>query len=276
VKRGANECEECGQDLTPAMLEKMRAHAGPWYVLEHVRPFPGVSLERIIRQIRRGLITETSIVRGPPSDYQWRFAVEIPGLCRYFGRCWQCHREIAPSDASCQHCLTYLSFEKPHSMPAPAPVEKTAAAPATSAGDAGRETTTSPGVPKSAQGESPVPAARAASKPESPAVLPRTPATEGMFSDAASAGTPADELKRLSAAVGQAELPGHEPIWDEPPRVAGIRATWVVAALLVAVVAILLIVTETRVPSATDSTPGKPDTVQPSSAPTQPSTSSGG
>ena len=65
VKRGASECDQCGQDLSPAMLEKMRIHAGPWYVLEHVRPFPGVSLERIIRQIRRGLITGTSIVRGP-------------------------------------------------------------------------------------------------------------------------------------------------------------------------------------------------------------------
>ncbi|MFQ5494475.1 MAG: hypothetical protein ACE5EX_03760, partial [Phycisphaerae bacterium] len=74
VRRNSPECDHCGQDLRAAMLNKMRAHAGPWYVLEHIRPFPGVSLERIILQIRRGLITPTSIVRGPTTDHQWRFA----------------------------------------------------------------------------------------------------------------------------------------------------------------------------------------------------------
>ena len=33
VHRGASECDGCGQDLSQAMLEKMRTHAGPWYVL---------------------------------------------------------------------------------------------------------------------------------------------------------------------------------------------------------------------------------------------------
>lgn len=113
VRRGAVECEDCGQVLSEEMLEKMRAHAGPWYVLEHLRPFPGVSLERIIKQIRRGLITEVSIVRGPSTDYQWRYAVETPGICRYFGKCWQCHHAVGPADTYCPACLSYLSFEKP-------------------------------------------------------------------------------------------------------------------------------------------------------------------
>lgn len=117
VRRGATMCDACGQDLSPEMIQKMRAHAGPWYVYEHVRPFPGVSLDRIIRQIHRGLITETSIVRGPTTDYQWRFAVETPGLCRYFQRCWQCHVEVTASDLYCAHCLTSLSFDR---MPAQA------------------------------------------------------------------------------------------------------------------------------------------------------------
>lgn len=112
VERDAAACDACGQDLREEMLEKMRQHAGPWYVLEHLRPFPGVSLERIVRQIRRGLITETSIVRGPATDYQWRFAVETPSLCRYFGRCWNCHHDVSPSDSYCPSCLTHLSFQR--------------------------------------------------------------------------------------------------------------------------------------------------------------------
>ena len=52
VLRDQRECDQCGQDLGDDMLAKMRAHAGPWYVLEHLHPFPGVSLERVIRQIR--------------------------------------------------------------------------------------------------------------------------------------------------------------------------------------------------------------------------------
>ena len=113
VRRDATECEHCGQNLSPEMIEKMRAHAGPWYVLEHLRPFPGVNLDRIIRQIRRGLITETSIVRGPSTDYQWRYAVETPGLCRYFNRCWNCYNGVKPVDTYCQACLKYLSLDKP-------------------------------------------------------------------------------------------------------------------------------------------------------------------
>jgi hypothetical protein len=113
ARRGSVECHHCGQDLSDAMIAKMRAHAGPWYVLEHVRPFPGVNLDRIVRQIRRGVLTETSIIRGPATDYQWRFAVETPGLCRYFNRCWNCHEEVTPKDSHCPACLSDLSFDRP-------------------------------------------------------------------------------------------------------------------------------------------------------------------
>lgn len=121
VMRGALQCDHCGQDLRTDMVDKMRAHAGPWFVLEHLRPFPGVSLDRIIRQIRRGLITETSIVRGPATDFHWCFAVETRGLCRFFGKCWHCHHGVTASDVYCPACLSHLSFEeaKPTLLGAP-------------------------------------------------------------------------------------------------------------------------------------------------------------
>ncbi len=113
VLRDQRECDHCGQDLSDEMLAKMRVHAGPWYVLEHLRPFPGVSLERIIRQVRRGVLTETSIIRGPATDFQWRFAGETPGVCRYFGKCWSCHRPVTGSDSYCPACLVYLGHDAP-------------------------------------------------------------------------------------------------------------------------------------------------------------------
>ncbi len=104
VRRSEETCGQCGQDLSPAMLEKMRTHSGPWYVLEHVRPFPGVSSERLVRQIRRGVLTRTTVVRGPTTHHQWRFAAETPVLCRYLGCCWACQAQVGESDTICPAC----------------------------------------------------------------------------------------------------------------------------------------------------------------------------
>lgn len=118
VRRNSAACDSCGQDLSDEMIARMRKHAGPWYVLEHLRPFPGVTLERILLQMRRGLITSTSIIRGPATDYQWRFAVETPGLCRLFGRCWNCYHGVKETEPFCPACLSHLGFEKPPPGPA--------------------------------------------------------------------------------------------------------------------------------------------------------------
>ena len=173
-----------------AMRKKMRLHAGPWYVLEHVRPFPGVSLERIIKQIRRGLIMETSIVRGPSTNHQWRFAAETPGLCRYFERCWRCHDRVSLTQPACRKCDAYLTFDPP------------------------------------------------TAKPETASYVTRPSLADAPAGSAKLAG--------LSAAVKQAQPPSGENLWDAPPRVGGIRATWIVAAALVLVMFVLLWVTQSR------------------------------
>ena len=104
VGRSASQCELCGQDLSQPMVDRMRAHAGPWYVMEHVRPFPGVTLERLIRQAKRGVLVRTTIIRGPTTDHQWRFAAETPGLSRFVGCCWQCQSDVKPQDRRCASC----------------------------------------------------------------------------------------------------------------------------------------------------------------------------
>lgn len=229
VHREAEECDQCGQDLREEMIERMRAHAGPWYVLEHVRPFPGVSLERIIRQVRRGLITETSIVRGPATDHQWRFAVETPGLCRYFGKCWKCHEPIGPADAYCQCCLSLLSFDQPRAaVPSPAGTVPAGDSAMSGAAPRAAEPTRAAARPTAAANPSPVPAAPPGSQ-ASPAIT---------------------ELSRLSAAVQNVRATSPDDLWDAPPRIGGIRATWVAAILLALVIVALLWITGARSGSA--------------------------
>lgn len=241
VKRELHECDECGQDLSPEMIEKMRTHAGPWDILEHVRPFPGVSLDRVVRQVRRGLITETSIVRGPSTEYQWRFAVETPGLCRYFGKCWHCLQPVLPADTHCRACLSYLSFEKPR------------------VGDDG------PHMDRSVAG---TPAATPPTDHDKPKTVPsfaNTPAplSSTMATRVEAVPTPSDELRQLSAAVGRADLPAHEPVWDDPPRIGGLRATWIAAGMMVIVVVVLVLVTNARSRPPVPAAPPTPGIVAP-------------
>jgi hypothetical protein len=106
--RTAELCGQCGQELSGEMLAKMRQHSGPWYVLEHVRPFPGVSLERLVRQIRRGVLTRTTVVRGPTTYHQWRFAAETPVLSKFLGCCWACQADVGQTDRVCAVCRADL------------------------------------------------------------------------------------------------------------------------------------------------------------------------
>lgn len=210
VMRDQRQCDHCGQDLSDVMLEKMRAHAGPWYVLEHLRPFPGVSLERIIRQINRGVLTETSIIRGPFTDFQWRFAVETPGICRHFGKCWKCHKDVSSSDLHCQHCLAYLE-----------------------------------GVDKNGGA---LPASEAGSH-VTPALTPAPTPAAGMAANRPireSAKASNQNLQALSQALGHAEARRRDQNLDDPPRVGGIRAIWIAMFIIAVFVGVLLFLSSTR------------------------------
>ena len=286
VRRVDSTCEHCGQDLSEDMIQKMRQHAGPWFVLEHVRPFPGVSLERVIRQIRRGLITETSIVRGPSNDYQWRFAVETPGLCRYFGKCWCCHASVTLSDTYCPHCLHYLSFEKPRpgaQIPGSAAAEVSTVAPAS---------TSTPAIPAQ-----PIPvhhvtqavAMGAPSRLPEPARSPAPPQSGMKFQvsnlppqaqppaqasvptanrPSPAAGSPqSPDLARLSAAVRQARVAHRDSEWDAPPRVGGVNVAWFAAIIIVGAIVALLLISRARSVPATTTSPSLPTMTAPANPP---------
>jgi hypothetical protein len=111
MRRTAARCEHCGQLHTGDMIQKMRRYSGPWYVLEHVRPFPGVSKERLVVQARRGVLTMSTIVRGPSTHHQWRFAAETPGLSKYLGVCWACQAHVHADDLTCPVCRKDLESD---------------------------------------------------------------------------------------------------------------------------------------------------------------------
>lgn len=246
VHREDDDCDNCGQDLTDEMIERMLAHAGPWYVLEHVRPFPGVTLERIIRQIRRGVIGETSIVRGPETGHQWRFAGETPGLCRYFDRCWQCHEKVEAADTHCPSCLSDLRFRYDQVGTIPAKP------PAATVGPPSRRLEDDVTIAVRPQPKAPSPVARVSFVGAPPGVTNPVPAiTE------AEQAEPPEELRELTMAlreVAPQETQAHAP--DEP-RIAGLRPFWVLSALLIAVIAILLYISHVRqqAQTATERTP---------------------
>jgi len=238
VARDAAVCDHCGQDLSPTMVEKMKAHAGPWYVLEHLRPFPGVNLERIVKQIRRGLITETSIVRGPATYYQWRFALETPGLCRYFGKCWNCTNPVGQSETTCQQCGVHLTFEPVRSFAAAAFGNRAAAT--------GTRT------------------------PINDVVVPVAPGAASGGTDGGAGGYPTgSELERLRAMLSTTPVVTMEPRADTSPRIAGIKVGWIATGLIAIVVVALLIISQRR-----DATPPAPS--QPPTSVTAPIESTGG
>lgn len=106
--RVAAHCAHCGQDLGQAMLSKMAKHSGSWFVYDTARPFPGVSLERMIHLINKSALRPTSIVRGPTTYYQWRFAAETPLICKYLGRCWSCQSPVTAQRNDCPQCKVAL------------------------------------------------------------------------------------------------------------------------------------------------------------------------
>ncbi len=128
--REAEHCAHCGQNLGQEMLQKMARHSGTWFVFDTVHPFPGVSLERMLSLIKRGALKATSIVRGPTTYYQWRFAMETPLIARHLGHCWSCHAEVAPADQDCPQCEVRLDGKangEPEHLPPPnAPIQAAA------------------------------------------------------------------------------------------------------------------------------------------------------
>ncbi len=213
------------------MLWTMQKHAGPWYVLEHVRPFPGVKIERLIRQIRRGVLTATTIVRGPTTFGQWRYAAETPGLSKYLGLCWRCQGPVQADDVICRACRVTLDgisdvfFDAAQSDASPTTPEPPPP-----------RTTSAPGPPEP-------PKIRFAHQARTPGYTsaPGPEPVPPTIGAAVEAG-----LDELSAAVGADETLAAKRTGAASMRIAGIHVGWIIGALVLILIAALCAVIRLR------------------------------
>ena len=220
-----------------------------------------MTLERIIRQLRRGVLTHVSIVRGPETNHQWRFAVETPGLCRYFGRCWNCHEEVKLADTHCPTCKCDLRFKHMRALAA------AAARRANSLEDTGELTALSPDNAPAPRPSKP----REGSPASSTAKLEgSSPSDVAARADAlAAVHVVAGDLDELTDALKQVGTQPGDAVVDQPPRVAGLSVIWFAAGLVIIALVVLMLVSRWRDRTIQDSESPTASLVVPSDALTQ-------
>lgn len=79
---------------------------GPWYVRDRKNPFrPGCSFDVIRKEVAKGKIKATSILRGPTTRQYWSLAKNVPGVANLLGYCHSCGTSgIIPGSANCPKC----------------------------------------------------------------------------------------------------------------------------------------------------------------------------
>lgn len=102
---GEGPCARCNIESTDAVIAATRQRIGPWYVLQARHPSaPGIRLATLLGLIERKQVVPTSVVRGPTTHQLWKFAVQVRGVSRHFGRCHQCAGSIEATTRECPHC----------------------------------------------------------------------------------------------------------------------------------------------------------------------------
>lgn len=98
-------CGACGGYFDSLSLKVTQQHMGPWFIRDRHRPFrPGASYEVIKREIEKGRIKATTILRGPTTRQFWSVARNVPGVAHLLGYCHACGAHCKPNDESCSEC----------------------------------------------------------------------------------------------------------------------------------------------------------------------------
>ncbi|MCA9290744.1 MAG: hypothetical protein KDA25_06425 [Phycisphaerales bacterium] len=105
AQSASERCSACRGRFEPLSRRATHNAMGPWFVRDLNRPFqPGLSYEMIVREIDRGRITGTSIVRGPTTRQFWTIARRVPGIAHLCGYCHECDGKVDPSELRCPRC----------------------------------------------------------------------------------------------------------------------------------------------------------------------------
>ncbi len=98
-------CAGCGGYFDQLSLKVTQQHMGPWFIRDRHNPFrPGCTYDVLVKQIQKGKITPTTILRGPTTRQYWSVARHVPGVAHRLGYCHACGARVEPTDQTCSHC----------------------------------------------------------------------------------------------------------------------------------------------------------------------------
>lgn len=98
-------CAGCGGYFDQLSLKVTQQHMGPWFIRDRHNPFrPGCTYDVLVKQIQKGKITATTIIRGPTTRQYWSVARHVPGVAHQLGYCHACGTHVQASDQTCSHC----------------------------------------------------------------------------------------------------------------------------------------------------------------------------
>ncbi len=98
-------CAACGGFFDPLSLKVTQQHMGPWFIRDRHHPFrPGCSYEVLAREVEKGKVKPTTIVRGPTTRQFWSVARNVAGLSHLLGYCHACGAHVEPDAGRCEAC----------------------------------------------------------------------------------------------------------------------------------------------------------------------------
>ncbi len=101
----ADRCGACGGHFDELSLKATQQHMGPWYIRDSHNPYrPGCTYEVLLKQVQRGKITPTTILRGPTTRQFWSVARNVPGVAHLLGYCHACGAHVEHGANNCPQC----------------------------------------------------------------------------------------------------------------------------------------------------------------------------
>lgn len=101
----ADRCGACGGYFDELSLKATQEHMGPWFIRDSQNPYrPGCTYEVLLKQVQRGKITPTTILRGPTTRQFWSVARNVPGISHLLGYCHACGAHVEHGTDACGQC----------------------------------------------------------------------------------------------------------------------------------------------------------------------------
>lgn len=107
----SDRCGSCGGYFDLLSRRVTQQYMGPWFVRDEENPFqPGRSYDVLSRDIARGKLKPTTILRGPTTRQFWALARNVPGISHLLGYCWKCGEHVPKESASCPKCAVRFTL----------------------------------------------------------------------------------------------------------------------------------------------------------------------